>query len=152
MLILTLIAATVGCATNSKSRWLLIGAAAPVGGAVGYATAPKDEKKEAHALLWSALFGLGAAVVGNYVYNDDARVKQLESENEQLKNIPKFELISEKEAYFTEGGSNGEKKKYKVKTKKIDVWLDDGPNKKYHQDMVIERVAVPEEVKKSDGK
>ncbi len=133
------ISLTSACATNSKSRWAMMGAAAPVGGVIGYSTAPDDEKPEAHAFLWSAVFVAAAAIIGNYLYSDDKELSSLRAENQTLKTKPNFELISEnEEKFYVPSGTVGEYKKGKYKVKKIDVWVDDGPNAKIHQDLRLE--------------
>ena len=141
IVILVVCVAQVNCATNSKTRWALMGASAPIGGAVGYASAPDNEKKEAHALLWASIFALGAAIVGNYFYSDDDKLKELQAENDKLKDIPKFEVISEGEGRFVSPNHKEQNAKYKIK--KIDVWVNDGPDTKYHQDLKLERIVLP---------
>ena len=145
-LLILIISFTSACATNSKTRWALMGAAVPVGGAFGYSTAPDDEKPAAHAFLWSAVFVSIAAIVGNYFYSDDKELEVLRAE----KNKPNFELVSEKEGkFYVPTGRLGEYSKGKYKVKKIDQWIDEGPNAKVHQDMRLELI-MPNE-KKGNG-
>lgn len=123
-----------------------MGAAAPVGGIVGYSTAPDDEKPEAHAFLWSAVFVSVAALVGNYLYSDQKELDSLRAENISLKSKPEFELLSEKEGRFViSSGTGKDLNTGNYKVKKIDVWVDDGPNAKIHQDMRLERKMEPQE-------
>lgn len=145
-LLILIISFTSACATNSKTRWALMGAAVPVGGAIGYSTAPDDEKPAAHAFLWSAVFVSIAAIAGNYFYSDDKELEALRAE----KNKPNFELVSEKEGkFYVPTGKLGEYSKGKYKVKKIDQWIDEGPNAKVHQDMRLELI-MPNE-KKENG-
>ena len=133
----------VGCATNSQSRWAVMGIAAPIGAGVGALSVPEDEKPEFHALTWGAIFVAAAAIAGGYYYNDDKEIERLRGENERLRVLtksPKFEFITEGQGYFKETFSKGEKKPVKWKVYKMDRWIPDGEDRKYHQDMMIERV------------
>lgn len=135
------------CATNSKTRWALMGAAVPVGGAIGYSTAPDDEKPESHAFLWSAVFVSAAAIIGNYYFSDDKELEKLKAEA----NKPNFELVTEKEGkFYVPTGKVGEYSKGKYKVKKIDQWIDEGPNAKVHQDMRLELV-IPNDKKEGNS-
>ncbi len=141
---------TSACATNTKSRWTLMGVAAPVGGVVGYSTAPDDEKPAAHAFLWSAAFTAVAAIIGNYYFSDSKEIETLRAENNALKSVPKFEVITEGKGQFTVPGDSPNAKKSGVyKIKKIDLWVDDGPNTKIHQDLRIEKQLEPASKKES---
>ncbi len=139
--------ATSGCATNSKTRYALMGGAASAGAAVGYATTKEGDSKPAHSALWAASFGLIAAVVGNYFFNDDEELTTLRKENELLK-TPRLELIDEKTGYYTSPSlKNGKKQKYKVRIYKTNKWIDTDENTKYHQDMKLEKIPLTGEKK-----
>jgi hypothetical protein len=137
----------ISCATNTKTRWALMGAAAPVGAAVGYSTALKGESKEFHAVAWAAVFTAIAAVIGNTFYNDDKRISNLESENEKLKVIPKLELISQEKGIYKGTLNYSGKKKVKLNAHKADKWIPHGKNKMIHVDIIAEKEDVKDEKK-----
>lgn len=89
-LILTLLLTELfsGCATLSNREKILISTAAGVvvGGTIGYFTTPKDGSSPiAHAGLGGGLTGLGAAVAGLFVFNEQKKSSELESQINQLK-------------------------------------------------------------------
>ncbi len=143
----------LSCATRSQSRWMAMGAAAPVGAAVGALSSPGNEKPEFHAFAWSSFFVAVAAIIGGYYYNDDEElqqmnqrlgdlnheVKKLNSEVIRLKHPPKFELITEGKGYFKYPHKK-DKNLVKWKVYKVDKWIPDGEDTKYHQDLMIKRV------------
>ncbi len=136
LLVVILSMTLASCATNSQSRWVTIGIAAPIGAGVGALSAPRKEKPEFHALTWGALFAAGAAIFGNYYYNDDKEIERLRSELDLLKN-PQLEILTQGEGYFKDP-ITGNKSENLVKWKiyKIDKWVSDGKNTKYHQDLM----------------
>lgn len=138
-----------GCATNSKTRWALMGTAAPVGAVVGYSTAPDDEKPAAHGFLWAAAFTAIAGVVGNYFFSDDKELDSLRAENSVLKSVPKFEMLGQdKGRFIIPGEKNSGTKPGNYKVKRIDVWVEDGPNARIHQDMRVEKEIESESKRK----
>lgn len=108
-----------------------------MGIAVGVATTPDDEKEEFHALTWGATFGLAAALINELFFNDNKQITALQKENEHLRNFPKFEIIKKGKGVFKK---DGEKVSGVYTVKKIDRWKEITPNKKVHQDMIIEAV------------
>ena len=113
-----------------------------VGALVGSATAPKEERRELHAMYWGGIIGVAAAIASNYYYSDEKDLSVMKLENEKLKaQLDIFQngssvLLKETTGkadtrYFQSG-------KAKIKLYKIDQWVDDGPNKKYHRDQMIE--------------
>lgn len=134
-----------GCATNSKTRWALMGTAAPVGVVVGYSTAPEDEKPAAHGFLWAAAFTAIASIIGNYFFSDEKELAALREENNAVKSIPKFEVLGQDRGRFAvPGDAQKGTKSGNYKIKRIDVWVEDGPNARIHQDMRVEKEIEPE--------
>ncbi len=133
---------SVGCATNSKSRYLLTGLGMGAGAAIGSASAPKEERTELHAAYWAGLVGVGAALAANLYFNDERDVQLLQLENEKLKSQLDFfknghpvllkDTTGKANPEYFSGG------KARIKLFKIDQWTDDGPNRKYHRDEMIE--------------
>lgn len=141
-----------GCATSKKSRLALTSGAFVVGAGIGQATAPKDERKELHAMYWGGLLGLTAAIVGQFVYDEEKELETARLENAKLKadleliqNSNKV-LLKEGKGYFK--SSTGEEYfqsgKAKWRIYQIDQWVKDGPHKLFHQDKMVELVPVPE--------
>lgn len=128
-----------GCATNQKSRWMLMGAALPIGAGVGAATAPSDERPEFHALTWGATLVALSALFGNYYFSNEKELKKLRQENLSLKNKPKFKLITKGKGVFKSPFSKKGEKEVQWKVYKIDQWISDGENRKIHQDLMIEK-------------
>ncbi len=129
-----------GCATNSKSRWAAMGLAMPIGAGVGLATTPVNEKPEFHALTWGSAFIAATALFGNYYFNDDEELKKLRLENTTLKSKSEFQLITEGKGFFKTPFEKKRTKKVKWKVYKMDKWISDGENRKFHQDMMIEKI------------
>lgn len=136
------------CQTPLKSRLAATGSAAAAGLVFGAATAPKNERTELHAVYWGGLFGLGAAVISNYVYNDEAQLKTNQLENEKLKaqlsliNQANQVLLKEGKGYFknSEGQSLFDGGKAKWRLYQVDQWEKDGPNRMFHKDKILEIV------------
>ncbi|UYL09565.1 hypothetical protein B9G69_003135 [Bdellovibrio sp. SKB1291214] len=130
------------CATNQKSRLAATLAGVGVGAVVGASTAPSDEKPELHAMYWGGIIGVITAIAANFYFNDKTDIDMVRLENEKMKAQLDFfqsgtaTLLKETKGsadrkYFQSG-------KAKIKLYKIDQWVDEGPNKKYHRDQMIE--------------
>ncbi|WP_413584777.1 hypothetical protein [Bdellovibrio sp. HCB274] len=130
------------CATNQKSRLATTLTGVGVGAVVGAATAPDDERPELHAMYWGGIVGVIAAVAANFYFDDNKEVEMAKMENDKLKAQLDFfqsgtaTLLKETKGsadkrYFQSG-------KAQIRLYKIDQWVDDGPNKKYHRDQMIE--------------
>lgn len=105
------------------------------GAIVGGASAPTDEKKEMHAIYWGSILGLATALAANHYFNDELETENLRAENEKLRT--EIQMMSAgPSALLKETTVNGGKSK--IKLYKVDQWINDGPNKKYHRDQVIE--------------
>lgn len=130
----------LGCSTSSKKRNAISGVAFIGGTLVGGASAPPDEKKEMHAIYWGSLVGLSAALISNLYINDDKELESVRDENERLKK--ELEMMSQgPTSLLKETTTSGGKSK--IKLYKVDQWVNEGPNKKYHRDQVIE--VIPNE-------
>lgn len=130
------------CATNQKSRMATTLAGVGVGAIIGGATAPEDERKELHSLYWGGIIGVASAVVANYYFNDEKDIDVLKLENEKMKAQLDF-FQNGPATLLKETKGNADRKyfqsgKAKIKLYKIDQWVDEGPNKKYHRDQMIE--------------
>ena len=135
--IIVLSSILTACATNRKSKWLMVGVAAPVGAGVGALSAPHDEKTEFHAITWAGIFFAAATILGDYYYNDDKELANLRSKIKSFEN-PKFELITEGTGSFKDPlTKNSSPVNWKVY--KIDKWVSDGEDTKYHQDLMIKK-------------
>ncbi|WP_374029043.1 hypothetical protein [Bdellovibrio bacteriovorus] len=130
------------CSTNQKSRLAATAIGVGVGGVVGAATAPDDERPELHALYWGGILGVVTAVAANYYFSDEKDMEVMRLENEKMKAQLDFfqngpaTLLKEStgpadKRYFQKG-------KAKIKLYKIDQWVEEGPNKRYHRDQMIE--------------
>lgn len=130
------------CATNQKSRLAATAVGVGVGGIIGAATAPSDERTELHALYWAGIIGVISAVAANYYWNDERDIDMMKLENEKMKaqldffqsgtaTLLKETTGSADKRYFQSG-------KAKIKLYKVDQWVDEGPNKKSHRDQMIE--------------
>jgi hypothetical protein len=138
--------ALVSCATNSQKRNLLTLGAFAAGAAVGAATAPKDERQDLHAVYWGAIAGLGAAVIGNSLYNDEASIELLQKENKKLQ--AEMDLIQTGNKILLDQGNGKFKnpvgetefqgKKAHWKMYQVDRWSKEGNGRLYHQDRMIE--------------
>ncbi|MBX2993490.1 MAG: hypothetical protein KF681_01660 [Bdellovibrionaceae bacterium] len=134
------------CATNNQKRLTLAAASFAGGTAIGAASAPADERKELHAVYWGALLGLGAAVAGNYLFNDETELAMLNKENQRLK--AELDLIQTGNKILVDQGKGKFKnpvgetelqgKKAHWKIYQLDRWTKEGPNRLYHQDKMIE--------------
>lgn len=130
------------CSTQQKSRLATTGVGIGVGAIAGAATAPKDERPELHAMYWGGIIGVATAIAANYYFQEERDLEVLRLENEKMKaqldffqNGPATLLKETKgpadKKYFQSG-------KARIKLYKIDQWVDEGPNKKYHRDQMIE--------------
>ena len=130
------------CATDTKSRLLTTAVATAVGAAIGYTTAPSDERPELHALYWAGLTGVAASVAANFYFNDERDHEVLTAENEKLK--AQMDVIQNGSSILLKDTTGPADKKYfssgkaRLRLYKVDQWVDDGPNKKVHQDQIIE--------------
>lgn len=115
----------------------MMGVAAPAGAVVGASTAPGNERKENHAIYWSAIFGAIAAVAGNYFYSDNKEIEALRKENKELKD-PVLTFLGEGSDNFNKFDKSSPKEKVKWHRKKIDQWVKESPTKMFHKDEVIE--------------
>jgi|GEM_PF-4973929 len=147
-IILVTLVAVCGCSTfsktkNSGTRWAATGIATSAGMAIGAATAPEGDNALYHGFGWAAVFGLTAALVGEIFFNDSAEIDEL---NEKIKNLedqaalkPKLRIIDQgggRSRGNFDGTDGGEKRPWTIY--KTDVWIQEGPNRKSHQDMFIE--------------
>ncbi|QDK39665.1 hypothetical protein [Bdellovibrio sp. NC01] len=135
------------CATNQKSRLAATAIGVGVGGVIGAATAPSDERPELHAMYWGGIIGVVTAVAANYYWNDEKDIDVMKLENEKMKaqldyfqNGPAPILLKSKTGpadrrYFQSGKAN-------IKMYQIDRWVEDGPTRRYHQDMLIETLPI----------
>ena len=142
LLIFALSLLTVSCASNQKSRVAATLLGALAGGAVGAATAPKEERTELHALYWAGLTGIASSVVANYYFNDERDIEMMRLENDKLKSQLDF-FQSGPSTLLKETAGPADRKffskgKARIKLYKIDQWVDEGPDKKYHRDQMIE--------------
>lgn len=151
-LLITLSFTLSGCATQSQKRLTTTVSAFTLGAAIGAGTSPKDERVELHAMYWGGLLGLTAAVVSNYLYNDEKELAAARLETEKLK--AELELIQNAKKTLLKEGSGrfktAEGEEYfqsgraKWRIYQIDQWVKDGPSKIYHQDKMLELVPINE--------
>ncbi len=130
------------CATNQKSRLAATAAGVGVGAVVGASTAPSDERPELHALYWGGIIGVITAVAANYYFNDEKDLEVMKLENEKMK--AQLDFFQNGPATLLKDTTGKADKKYfqsgkaRIKLYKIDQWVDEGPNKKYHRDQMLE--------------
>ena len=124
-------ALNIGCSSLTHKRTAMTGIAFGVGTSVGYVSAPDSEKKEMHGFFWGAFSGLTAALISNYIYNEETAITTLQSENEKLK---------EGQGYFktTQGETLFDGKKTKWKIYKVDKWIKETDQKLIHVDKAVE--------------
>ena len=139
--------------SNREKRLALAATAFTAGAGIGSNTAPEGERKDLHSLYWAGLLGLGAAIAGNYIFDDETALQKSQMEIEKLKaeldliqNSNKV-LMKEGKGYFknTQGEEFFQGGRAKWRLYQIDKWVKDGPNKLYHQDKMVE--LLPEESK-----
>lgn len=121
--------------------------------AIGAAVAPAEERRELHALYWSGLLGVVAAIAGEFYFSDEREMEQVRLENDKLRAEMELMrnantvLLKQGQGYFK--GSSGEEYfqggKAKWRLYQIDRWHRDGPNRLYHQDRMVE--LLPDEGK-----
>ena len=139
-------ALNIGCSSLTHKRTAMTGIAFGVGTSVGYVSAPDSEKKEMHGFFWGAFSGLTAALISNYIYNEETAITTLQSENEKLKaEMQMFQnankvLVSEGQGYFktTQGETLFDGKKTKWKIYKVDKWIKETDQKLIHVDKAVE--------------
>ncbi|KYG62821.1 hypothetical protein AZI87_16225 [Bdellovibrio bacteriovorus] len=130
------------CSTNQKSRLATTGIGIGVGAVIGAATAPDDERPELHAMYWGGILGVVTAVAANYYFNDEKDMEVMRLENEKMK--AQLDFFQNGPATLLKDTKGPADKKYfqsgkaRIKLYKIDQWVDEGPNKKYHRDQMIE--------------
>lgn len=130
------------CATNQKNRLATTAVGIGAGALLGAATAPKDERPELHAMYWGGIIGAITAVAANYYFNEEKDLEVLRLENEKLKS--QLDFFQNGPATLLKDTTGSADKKYfqkgkaRIKLYKIDQWVDEGPNKKYHRDQMIE--------------
>lgn len=130
------------CATNQKSRLAATVVGVAAGAAIGSSTAPSDERKELHSMYWAGLLGVSAAIIANYYWNDEKDIQLMRLENDKMK--AQLDFFQNGPATLLKETRGAADKKYfqsgkaKIKLYKIDQWTDEGPNKKYHRDQMIE--------------
>lgn len=139
VMISCLIFTLCACATNSKSRLTSMGIGFATGAVVGASTAPKNESSEQHALYWGGILGLIAGVASNYYFNDQRDMEFTKLENDKLKAQLDFFQNGPSTLLKESKTSNS-----KIKLYKIDQWTEDGPNKRYHRDQMMEIIPLPE--------
>lgn len=138
------ISTILSCATTNQSKRLELASAGFLSGlAIGAANTPQDEKKELHSMYWGSIFGLTAAVIGNFIYDDNKDLSYLKQENAKLKSD--LELFQNGNKVLLEQGQGQFKnqpqligKKANWKVYQIDKWNKEGDNKLLHQDKMIE--------------
>ena len=139
LLFISLCLIVSGCATNAEKRMLASGIAFGAGTVIGGASAPADERKEMHAVYWGGILGLATSLAANYYLAEEKETEALREENEKLKMEIKL-MSNGPTALLKESTLSGGKSK--IKLFKVDQWVNDGPNKKYHRDQVIEVLPV----------
>lgn len=130
------------CATNQKSRLAATGIGIGVGAVIGAATAPEEERAELHAMYWGGIIGVVSAVAANFYFSDEKDMEVMRLETEKMK--AQLDFFQNGPATLLKETTGKADKKYfqsgkaKIKLYKIDQWVDEGPNKKYHRDQMIE--------------
>lgn len=141
------------CSTPMKSRLAVTSVAAVIGAGIGSATAPKDERKELHAMYWAGILGLSSAVAGNFIFSEESEIEKARLETAKLKaeldliQNSKTVLLKEGKGYFKNpsGEEFFQNGKAKWRLYQIDRWATDGPNRLYHQDRMVELIPVESE-------
>lgn len=128
----------IGCATNSKTRWLLIGAAAPVGAISGAAFAPENERKDAHAGYGAAVAVTTAAIIGNLFFNDDKELKALRERPPSESKDPVLKFLEEGSGNISADGKRSGKGSAKWKRFGVDIWEKESPLRLRHVNEIIE--------------
>lgn len=132
----------ISCASNQKSRLAATAGGVLAGAALGAATVPDDERAELHALYWGGILGVVSAVAANFIFSDEREVTLLQLENEKLKS--QLDFFQNGTATLLKETKGSADKKYfqngkaRIRLYQIDQWVDEGPNKKYHRDQMIE--------------
>ena len=138
------------CATHRQSQLSSMGVGAIVGGAIGSMSAPKDESKLSHGVLWAALLSSSFAIASLYLFDNEKASQDFKAEAEALKSeLMKFKkseaprLLSQGTGLFKSSLpdearkliSPGEWRKYSV-----DQWVQDSgnPNTWLHYNLMYE--------------
>ncbi|KHD89323.1 MAG: hypothetical protein OM95_04145 [Bdellovibrio sp. ArHS] len=136
------------CSTNQKNRLATTTAGIGVGAIIGAATAPNDERPELHALYWGGILGVVSAVAANYYFHDEKDLEVMRLENEKMR--AQLDFFQNGPATLLKDTKGAADKKYfrtgkaRIMLYKIDQWVDEGPNKKYHRDRMIEILPLEE--------
>lgn len=133
------------CATNQKSRLASIGAGLVMGGSIGYAGAPDSQERNPNAALGAGLGATAAAIVSNYIFNDEDQLEKAKNETEKLKaELALFQnsqrvLIEERSGEYRDPDT-GKKApgRYSLKYYKVDRLQRIDKNKMIHVDREIE--------------
>lgn len=136
----------MACSTPRKSRLALASAGFVAGAGVGSVTAPKNERRELHALYWAGLLGLAGFVAGEFYFSDERELETLRLENSKLHaEMELFRnantvLLKQGKGYFkgTAGEEYFEGGKARWRLYQVDRWHKDGPNRLYHVDRLVE--------------
>ena len=95
-----------------------------------------------HALYWGGIIGVISAIAANYYWDDNKDMAVMKLENDKLKS--QLDFFQSGTATLLKETTGPADKKYfdngkaRIKLYKIDQWVDEGPNKKYHRDQMIE--------------
>ncbi len=143
--ILLLSLCIVGCSTHQKSRLAATGIGIGAGAIVGSATAPSDERPELHAMYWGGIIGVATAIAANYYFNDGHELETVRIENQKLQNqidflqnssvVLKDDVRPADPKYFPGG-------KARYKLKKVNIWKEESPYKRYHVDQELDIIAI----------
>ena len=75
-----------GCATTNRTKTLgLMFGVGAGSAALGYATAPQDEKAGMHAVYWGAIGAAAAGVLGLFIFDEEKRADEAIRQNEAMK-------------------------------------------------------------------
>lgn len=142
-----------GCSTATKEgvRYNIVAAGVGVGAASGAVFAPKDEKREVHALNWAGIIGLLAALYSMVFHSDKEHIKKVEDENYKLKNTPDFKVLDEFQAELRKPLYRGGPTEGKWQYRKVNRWIPDGEDRLIHQDREFIRIHKNKEKEKKKG-
>lgn len=116
-----------------------------MGGSIGYSGAPGDQERSPNAILGAGLGAAAAAVVSNYIYNDEEELERAKIESDRLKaELALFQnsqrvLIEERSGDYRDPDT-GKKApgRYSLKYYKVDRLQRVDKNKMIHIDREIE--------------